>query len=79
MEVFKIDGSRMDNREDRRITEKDLRTEFAFLVSSRLAGVLLESGVITSEQHDVLMEKNARSFPCSLASLSHLTTCYKRN
>ena len=76
MEVHKVEGSHAEERKSRSITEENLRSEFAFLVAGRLAGALLERGLITPVQNKVLMDENARSFPGALSSLYLLKTCY---
>ena len=45
-------------------------------MEEKLAGALLERGLITPVQNKVLMDENARSFPGALSSLYLLKTCY---
>ena len=70
MQVTKIMPSDQETTPTaRKLTQEELQMEFNYMQAERITKKLLERGLITREEFDLIMAENKRTFPTFLSPL----------
>ncbi len=70
MQVTKIMPSDQDMKPaTRKFTHEQLQQEFNYMQAEKVTKKLLEKGLITEEEFDLIMAENKRTFPTFLSPL----------
>ena len=70
MQVTKIMPSDQESAPtSRKMTQEQLQMEFNYMQAERITKKLLERGLITDEEFDLIMAENKRTFPTFLSPL----------
>jgi len=70
MQVTKIMPSDQDKKPaSRKFTQEQLQQEFNYMQAEKVTKKLLEKGLITEEEFELIMAENKRTFPTFLSPL----------
>ena len=70
MQVTKIMPSDQDKKpSSHKFTQEELQQEFNYMQAEKVTKKLLEKGLITEEEFELIMAENKRTFPTFLSPL----------
>ncbi len=70
MQITKVDPLAQEEiKPSHTFTQKQLQAEFNYMQAEKITKMLLEKGIITSEEYDRIMVENRRTFPTFLAPI----------
>jgi hypothetical protein len=70
MNVTKIDGAWESPHEAAKPeTMEDMQRDYNYILAGQMTKKLLDAGLITKEEYDMIMAKNRQSFPSLISSL----------
>jgi hypothetical protein len=70
MNVTKIDGAWESPHEAAKPeTMEDMQHDYNYILAGQMTKKLLDAGLITKEEYDMIMAKNRQSFPSLISSL----------